>query len=439
MKSGRGPFSLITRRQFAGVAAAAGVVAAANPALARHHYHGYPDRGGAGFSGGGGIGYRRGINIYHMMREPRRQPDGQFPWPPYADALHQMSDAEIATLRQIGFDFVRIAITPDIFSIVTGHQSDALYAILSQTIERFLRVGIKVIADFHPVASDNPGYTMSELVADENGPAFDGYLGTVERFARALTALPQDMVSFDLMNEPPLGGRNRSRWQPMMERLHGAARQAAPDLLIVLTGAQGAPDALMDVDPAPFSGSNVAYSFHYYEPHTFTHQGVAPARANLTAIPWPSSTATEDETISRVNAFIDHKPGMRDDEKTTAKANADSTVNAYFSTGAGPGDIVSALGSIANWGDSNGIPRERILMTEFGVVRTVGHSQGAAEADRLRWLQTVRQAAEDRRFGWALWSYSGPGGMTLANEYPARTLDNATLKALGLRPVGNGT
>jgi hypothetical protein len=29
--------------------------------------------------------------------------------------------------------------------------------------------------------------------------------------------------------------------------------------------------------------------------------------------------------------------------------------------------------------------------------------------------------------------------MTLANEYPARTLDNATLKALGLSPVGKGT
>jgi aryl-phospho-beta-D-glucosidase BglC (GH1 family) len=423
--SGRTPFSLFTRRQFAGAGAMAGLMAAV-PAAARHH-----DRGSAGYSGGS-IGFRRGINIYHMMREPKRLPNGQFPWPPYEDSLHQMSDLEISKLRSVGFDFVRLAITPDIFTITQGDQGEQLYGILKSQIQRFLRAGLQVLVDLHPVANDNPGYTSTELVADIDGDSFKRYTNTVTQFARHLRDAPRGQVAFELMNEPEL---SYTRWQPMLERLHDAARQQAPDLLIFLTGSQQRYDTLMRLNTAPFSGSNVVYSFHYYEPHEFTHQGAGGDRTYVVGVPWPTSGASQDATITRINAYIDHNAKLPDDQKTITKAKADSVINQYFARGWGPNDIATHFGEVAQWADSNGIPRERIVVSEFGVARTLGRWVGAAEADRQRWLQAVSRAAEGRRFGWALWAYSGPAGMTLANEYPARTLDNATLTAIGLQPA----
>jgi len=425
----RAPFSLLTRRQFAASAVAAGLTAAATPLAARRR-----DRAGSGFDRGpgGGIGFRRGINIYHMMREPKRQPDGRFPWPPYGDALHAMSDAEIAELRAVGFDFVRLAITPDIFSITTGRENGEVYGMLKDVIGRFLRAGLQVLADLHPQANDNPGYGWSEIVADIDGESFQRYTAMVSQFARALRDMPRNQVALELMNEPETSA---ARWTPMLQRLHEAARQSAPDLLIFLAGAQQRYDTLTHLDVSPYSGSNVVYSFHYYEPHDFTHQGVGKDRAYAVSMPWPTSSSTAEETIARVNEYIDHKVNLPDDAKTSAKAKADEAVNAYFARGAGPNDIATAFGQVAQWADSNGIPRERVVMSEFGVERTVGKFAGAQEPDRLRWLEAVRTAAEARHFGWALWSYSGPAGMTLANEYPARTIDNATLTALGLRPT----
>jgi hypothetical protein len=430
MMKDRARFSRFTRRQFAAGAAAAGLSVAATPLGARRR-----DRGGPGFAGGtgGGIGFRRGINIYHVLREPKPQ-DGRFPWPPYGDTLHAMSDAEISALRGAGFDFVRLAITPDIFSITTGRQSAELYGMLKDVVGRFLGAGFQVLADLHPQASDNPGYGSSDIVADVDGQSFQRYTQTVAQFARALRDMPRNQVALELMNEPELSAR---RWPPMLERLHEAARQSAPDLLLFLAGSQQRYDTLTQLDVAPYSGSNVVWSFHYYEPHDFTHQGVGKDRAYAVSMPWPTSSSTPEETIARVNAYIDHKVNLPDDAKTTAKAKADAAVNAYFARGAGPNDIAMAFGQVAQWADSNNVARERIVMSEFGVERTVGKYAGAPEPDRLRWLEAVRRAAEARHFGWALWAYSGPGGMTLANEYPAQTIDNATLGALGLRPTGD--
>lgn len=424
--------SLLTRRQFAGTAAAMGLLASATPAMARHHDD---FRGGDHRGGGGDFGFRRGINIYHMMREPKRLPNGDFPWPPYSDAYHQMSDAEIADLRAIGFDFVRLAITPDIFSITSGARNDELYGILEKTIDRFLSAGIRVLADLHPTATDNPGYTTKDIVADIDGDSFARYARTVTEFARKLATMPKGRVGLQFLNEPEIaGGADTPKWQQMAERLHGAAREGSSDLLVFLTGTQETAPGLMALELTPFRGSNVAYSFHYYEPHTFTHQGVA-QRGEQVGLPWPTTASSEEATVSRVNAFIDSNGKGAADQKTSDKAAADSVVRTYFSQGATPSAIAATLGQVGTWADSNGVPRQRVVMTEFGVERTVGKYFGAPDADRLRWLAAVRTIAERQGFGWALWSYSGPTGMTLANEYPARTFDNATLQAIGLHPA----
>ena len=87
------------------------------------------------------------------------------------------------------------------------------------------------------------------------------------------------------------------------------------------------------------------------------------------------------------------------------------------------------------WAKANGVAAQQVLLGEFGVSRTTGPYVGAAEADRLLWLATVRTAAERAGFGWCLWSYSGPVGMTLANGFPARSLDRRHPARLGSQGV----
>ena len=115
-------------------------------------------------------------------------------------------------------------------------------------------------------------------------------------------------LALELMNEPQYGwdAPTTERWQRMLELLHQGARAQAPDLLLVVTGARGG-DAtgLKALDPAPFAASNVLFSFHYYEPHDFTHQGVVspnPSASHwrfISGLPYPAKSGDVDRVWAR--------------------------------------------------------------------------------------------------------------------------------------------
>jgi hypothetical protein len=63
---------------------------------------------------------------------------------------------------------------------------------------------------------------------------------------------------------------------------------------------------------------------------------------------------------------------------------------------------------------------------------TADGRSGAYDTDRLRYLQTVRQTAEDNHIVWSVWEYSNPHGMTLMEPDGPAVPDQAMLRALGL-------
>ena len=61
--------------------------------------------------------------------------------------------------------------------------------------------------------------------------------------------------------------------------------------------------------------------------------------------------------------------------------------------------------------------------------------QGAFDADRLRYLAAVRQAAERYGMPWSIWEYSNPYGMTVIQPEGPAVPDQELLGALGLVPA----
>ncbi len=377
---------------------------------------------------------RAEIGIYHMMLQSLPlTPSQDYVWPPYSDATYQMSDAQMRQLKEAGFDFIRLSIAPDVFMRADAARTEQLYSIVQTIVSRFLRFGLKVIADLHPTDS-MPSHTVMALVADLSGKAFQRYIEIACGFAEMLSQFPANQVALELMNEPPLWkSRELMRWQSMAEALHTRLRRISSDLVLVVSGPKGGSiDGLLALNPAPFSGKNVLFSFHYYDPMIFTHQSVDEKRAYLTGVPWPAVAGNFEQSIERARQAVARDDALSADQKAAAMAHVDAALKSYFASGTGPKDIEAAFARVAHWADLHQIPKDRILLGEFGVNRTVGSYAGALDQDRLRWLSTVRTAAENNGFGWALWQYSCPCGMTLANEWPAKNLDAVTLNALGL-------
>ena len=306
-------------------------------------------------------------------------------------------------------------------------------------MHRFLAHGLAVIVDFH--ANEHvPAYAPIKLVQGIDDPLFRDYVAMVGRTARVLAAFGTSKVAIEPMNEPPYGydPSTTRRWQAMMETLHRAVRSEARDLTVVLTGAHGGDrDGLIALDPAPFAGSNVLYSFHYYEPHDFTHQGVEtsePAARHwrfLPGLPYPSNSIPRDEAWRRVEDNIllaDLSAG----ERRQALVETKRKVLAYLDAGYDRARVARDFDAVDIWARRNGIAPQSILLGEFGVVRTYGQYRGADTASRVAWLHDVRTEAERRSFRWAIWDVKDSGGMAIVESDDSTSLHQDTLRALGL-------
>lgn len=95
----------------------------------------------------------------------------------------------------------------------------------------------------------------------------------------------RSIAAFDLLNEPdPDDGHEwyggSAKWEKLAFRLGSAVRKMAPNhALMVQSAPDGLPGAFQFMRPIPLA--NVVYSFHFYEPHRLTHQGVRGFPAGL--------------------------------------------------------------------------------------------------------------------------------------------------------------
>lgn len=411
----------LTRRALAAAIAASAAMGAA-PSAAR---------------AGGGLSLRRGINIYHMMQGAARGPGNAVVWPPFASPAHDMPDAQIIALRRAGFDFVRLTLAADVFlraNGASGADTDALYALLQANIRRFTNQGLSVVVVIMP-GNVVDGFRNSDIASNVQG-VFDALCEVVGRCAGVVQAAAPGRVAMEPLNEPAFYGLAELRWPAMQQRLHQAVRGAASTLPVVLTGGEsGGLNGLLKLDPSSYRGSNVLFSLHYYEPHIFTHQHVGEDFRYLSGVAWPPRPQDLPGALSRANAAITADKTLSSAQRVDASAKANGLLSTYYRSGQGLRTVADDFARAAAWARGHGVDPRRILLGEFGVTRTIGAYAGASEADVVAWLSAVRTAAERNGFAWALWAYSGPVTMTLANEYPARTFDPQVLQALGLSDV----
>ena len=159
---------------------------------------------------------------------------------------------------------------------------------------------------------------------------------------------------------------------------------------------------------APLADRNVVYSFHFYEPKNFTHQGVPygwPMWALLRDLPYPSSP----EAVEPALAFMPFE--------------AVEHARFYGEQRWDRSKLAEAIAPVAGWARQHGV---KLWCSEFGVFR-----YNARPEDRATWLADTRGLLEQNGIGWALWDYSGYFGL-VSGAQGQRVLDRRAATALDL-------
>src|SRR6266496_902208 len=336
---------------------------------------------------------RRGINLSHWFAQAGD----------YSKAhLESHTTAEdIALIKSIGFDHVRLTIEPaPLFNWEDPSRLKAEYLkYLDSALDLILAQGLAVIVDIHP--SDE--FKLRLNSSDRQVEAFGKFWRAL---AQHLSTRDPERLFFEVINEPMV--EDGYRWFGMQGKLISIIRAAAPQHTIIASGHRwsGLAELLF---MQPYADRNIIYNFHFYEPFAFTHQGATWAGPNLPFfknIPYPSSP---EAVIKMLDAIQD------DPARYNLLRYGEDRWNAER--------IDHEISIAAAWA-----AKYHVLLTcnEFGAFRRF-----VDPADRARWIGDMRAALEKHGIGWTMWDYAG--GFAVVNKANGHATPDADIvRALGL-------
>lgn len=330
----------------------------------------------------------------------------------FPDWRRTAPEGAVAALQTNGFDVIRLPVEPAPFlALGPGAAQDALIGQVADTAAMIQTSGLKVIVDLHAIPRNGEPWGTDRIL---NDPAtFDAYAALVGKIAARLHGMDPDRTALELLNEPTndcglVFEPDLQQWPGQLSRLHRAARAAAPDLpLVVSGGCWGSADGLLAIDPALLADDNLIWSFHSYGPFFFTHQGAGWTGGpvvHFAGVPYPPASI-DDAMAAQLVTEAAARAGSGDVTRDALTAE----LQAYRDL---PLDAVSEdIARVAAWADAHDVPRNRIFVGEFGVIRENAQGIAVPAASRAAFLDAKISAIEAAGFGWAVYSWTGSLGI----------------------------
>jgi endoglucanase len=308
-------------------------------------------------------GFMRGINLGNALEAPREGAWGVTLSPEY----FEMAKAK-------GLDHVRLPVRFSAHAPSTPPYKidEAIFKRVDWAIEQAAKNGLSVIIDLHHYQElmKKPAENADELVS------------LWQQIAERFKARPAS-VAFELINEP--NGELKSEFlNPITKRALAAVRASNPTRIVFVNSYfWAAADRLKELELP--EDLNLVPSFHMYQPILFTHQrmGWMGPEYQTPGIVFPGPPATPVTPVEAAqktdwaNAWL---TGYNT-QPITENPNGPKAVFDYFKI---VEDYITAT-------------HRRVYMGEFGVANS------ADPTSRENWLRLVRQEAERRHIGWAVW------------------------------------
>jgi endoglucanase len=321
----------------------------------------------------------QGVNITNWFRYPASQDP--------VTLAGYLRDAAMVDLRRAGFDFVRLAIDPNLPGLVPAEVA---------AIQRLERAGFSVIVSPH--AHD---WHL------ESDPA--PLLRFWRTMAPRLRGLNPDRTVPEVLNEPVFP-HDPAGWAALQHQVLGVIRAALPKMTVVLTGQDwGSVGGLLAL--APELDRNVIYSFHFYDP------------AELTSLAaW--QPAADPAAFARLPFPVGDADACRSAGGAVDGSESAKMIDWYCRQHWDAGRVAEPISRAAAWARQHGVT---LVAGEFGA------STRLNRASRLAWISAARAAFGAEGIGWALWGYDDSMGFGVPRPPPVRpVLDAGVLAALNM-------
>ena len=312
---------------------------------------------------------------------------------------------DFINIKNLGCDVVRIPVHFASFLTDKKEVNPIIYEYLDKACDWAEELGMYIVIDNH---SFNSGTYPTPAKVEES----------------LLLLWPQiashyknrsELIVYEILNEPQFGNKE---WEPIQKKALEAIRKVDKKHTVVVTGAEWSGlNAMCSLQP--LNDKNIIYTFHFYEPFIFTHQGANwgdPGLQLLSNIPFPYNK--------------DKMPEIPSDSKISSLRGQLAN---YPKTGNAP-TLKKRLEQAAAFSEKVGAP---VWCGEMGV-----HDVAVLNEDRNNWYKSVGAILSDLKMPFCVWGYDDSFGLFTPGskkKYPY-DLNSDVLSALGMTvPEGTGS
>ena len=317
---------------------------------------------------------------------------------PQTIQFNTFTKADLERIKSLGADVIRLPI--NLHYMTSGapdYNLDPLFVyMLDQVIDWAKELKINLILDNH---------TFS--VTESTSTDIDKILMPVWTHMAERYKDRSKYIYYEILNEPH--GIADSSWNRIQMLTLSAIRKIDTVHTVIVGPASW--NSYNNLSAMPlYTDTNLIYTFHFYDPFVFTHQGagwVDPSMVPLSGVPFP------------------YNPALMPDCPNTLKGTwIESSLNNYINDG-----TVSYVQKLIDIADNFQKTRHvKLYCGELGVFM-----ENAPDSDRTYWYREVRKYMESKNIAWTTWDYKGGFGLFKkgSNELFDYDLNVPLLKALG--------
>ncbi len=312
--------------------------------------------------------------------------------------FNKYSKTDFEQIKQLGANIIRLPI--HLHTQTSGAPdytvNPLLFLFLDKIINWCEELGLHIIIDNHtfdpsgttPVGIEIPLLKIWPQIATRYQSAYKN-------------------IYYEILNEP--NGISDNSWNKIQQNVINAIRKTDQKHTIIVGPANW--NNYQNLKELPiYEDNNLIYTFHFYEPFLFTHQGASwttPSMSTLKNIPFPF-------VLNTMPLFPEILKGTW----------VESSFKNYYQVG-NINFIKEQLAIVTKFAKERNV---RVFCGEFGV-----NSNGSNNIDRVRWYEMVRKELENMQIPWTIWDYHGsfglfePGSAGLFNHH----LNISLLRSLG--------
>ncbi|MDR2784267.1 MAG: glycoside hydrolase family 5 protein [Treponema sp.] len=337
--------------------------------------------------------FSKGVNFSEWFQSPSPQ---TIPFTKYTEETFEQA-------KSLGVDVVRLPLNLHSFTTgVAAYTLDPLFLrLLDQAVDWAEKHEMYLILDNH---SFDPVANTAEDSGDILIPV---WTQMADRYKDR-----SNYVIYEILNEPH--GISDSAWGEIQGNVIAAIRSKDAAHTIIVGGTGYNSIGALSTIPE-YGDENLIYTFHFYDPYLFTHQGETwgspPNLRNLKGVPFP--------------------PGAHDMPAIPADLRGTwveyNLKNQYPREGQ-PAALAAMLNKAAEFSNARKAP---VFCGEFGV-----YIINSLQKDRIRWYTVAAQFLDERGIARTSWDYTGGFGLfkTASGGDFYSDLNVEVVKAMGFTP-----